>query len=75
MKKFHGYRRSDNDIVQLALRAGLALRERGGYAFLTEFRRSLILTRMISSSSFIEKIFCKIGEGIPYIRMFYFEKI
>lgn len=75
IKKHHGYRRSDKEIVHLASKTGLVIREEENYAFLTELRRSELLKRLIDNSSFIEKIFCKIGKRIPYIRMFYFEKI
>ncbi len=75
IRKHFGYRRSDSEIIHLAAEAGLILREKENYAFLTEFRRSAIFNRLIYSSSFVEKIAYEIGKSIPYIRMFYFEKI
>lgn len=75
IKKHHGYRRSDNEIVQLSSKARFVFREKEDYAFLTDFRRSAILNRLINSSALLKKIFCGIGKRMPYIRMFYFEKV
>ena len=76
IRKHHGYRRTDNEIIESASAAGLELVDRENYAFLTEFNRSILLKRLLASklNGLLEPIFIRIGRTIPYIRMFYLEK-
>lgn len=73
--KHHGYHRTDTEIIITAWKNGFKLDDQMDYAFLTEFRRSGLLRRIIKSGNIIEKIFEKLGKNIPYIRMFNFKKI
>ena len=75
MIKHHGYRRTDAEIIASAAKSGFKLVDQRDYAFLTEFRRSALLRRIIKIDNIIEKIFARLGENIPYIRMFNFQKI
>lgn len=74
VKKHHGYRRSDIEIISIAEKCGFQLVEKENYDFLTEFRRSFILKRLINNSM-LRKFFLIIGKSIPYIRMFNFKRI
>ena len=71
--KHHGYRRTDNDIIEIAKKNGLELIDRENYAFLTEFARSRILSRLMRIP-FMKRLFGLIGKNVPYIRMFLFRK-
>jgi 2-polyprenyl-3-methyl-5-hydroxy-6-metoxy-1,4-benzoquinol methylase len=76
IRKHHGYRRTDNEIIESAWEAGLKLVDKEEYAFLTEFRRSILFNRLFSNklSPPFERMLTRVGKKIPYIRMFYFEK-
>ncbi len=75
IRKHHGYRRTDKEIGEPALAAGLRLVDKEYYAFLTEFRRSILLKNLLAYGGRIpQSIFIRIGRLVPYIRMFYFEK-
>ncbi|MBF0516408.1 MAG: class I SAM-dependent methyltransferase [Nitrospirae bacterium] len=71
----HGYRRTDDEIVQHARQAGLKLLDRQDYAFLTDFKRSFFLNKLIAASKVSETALNYLGKHIPYIRMFCFEKV
>ena len=73
--KHQGYRRTDREIIEYARQAGFKLVDQENYAFLTEFRRSYLLSRLIETSSVMEKMFNFLGKSIPYIRMFNFKKV
>lgn len=73
--KHHGYRRTDAEIIECAKQEGFALLDQQNYNFLTEFRRSGLLRRIIKMGSFMEKMFENFGKKIPYVRMFNFQKI
>jgi len=73
--KHHGYRWTDAEIVACAEQEGFALLEQQNYNFLTEFRRSCLLRRLIKMGPCMEKIFENIGRKIPYVRMFNLKKI
>lgn len=75
VKKHQGYRTTDREIIKIAKKHGFELSAYRNYGFLTEFKRSLILKKIIESNPFIEDIFSKLGRMIPYIRMFDFQKI
>jgi len=74
VKKHHGFRRTDKEIIDTASKAGFALLGKHGYDYLTEFRRSYFFSRFIKDS-YLEKPFETLGRWIPYVRMFYFEKV
>lgn len=73
--KDFGYRRSDADILQAAEQTGFRLIQKQEYAFLTEFRRSLILNSLIPPVPVVERLWSVLGKKIPYVRMFQFEKV
>jgi len=76
VKKEFGYRRSNEEIVAAAKRHGFKPTDFAEYDTLTEFRRSLALSKLlINRFRFWERIFSQLGVGIPYIRMFVFSKI
>ncbi len=74
VQKF-GYVRSDEEIVRSAQREGLRLvaSVRGG--FLTEFRRSSLMGRIIGRFRWVDGVFSAVGRGFPYIRLFHFIKV
>lgn len=74
VKKHTGFLRSDDEIRSFAKKAGFDLKNYKKYAFLTEFRRSMIFNRFIKNGSFLEWFFELIGRRAPYIRMFCFKK-
>lgn len=74
VKKHHGFRRTDKEIIQAASKAGFALLDRCEYDRLTEFRRSYFFSRFIKDSH-LERPFEALGKWVPYVRMFYFEKV
>lgn len=75
IKKHHGYRRSDKEIIDAAKKCDLVISRQQNYAFTIEFRRSVIFNKLIKKNSPIEKLFNPFGKFIPYIRMFEFVKI
>lgn len=75
VKKHHGYRRTDREVIETARNNGFELVVRKNYGFLTEFKRSIIFNKIVSKNYFFERIFCVIGRNIPYTRIFDFKKI
>lgn len=73
--KDFGWRRTDDEILGAARRAGLELTGKTEYAFLAEFRRSSILTRVLRPGSALERLGGRVGRRIPYIRMFEFRLV
>lgn len=73
--KHHGYRRTDNEIVHAAKENGFKFLGKQHYAFLTDFRRSILFNKLITQDSMFEKIFYPFAKHVPYIRMFLFEKM
>lgn len=73
--KHHGWRRNDREIVDIARRCGLELVAKENYAFLTEFRRSIVFNKFIKSGSWAERAFGSLGRNMPYVRMFKFQKV
>ena len=47
IKKHHGYRRTNDDIIKVAQKNGFKLVEIKNYAFMTEFSRSYILSFIV----------------------------
>ncbi len=74
IRKFHGYRRTDKDIFDVAQRHGFQLMYLEKTAFLTEFKRSSIVGRVINGIPCSTFLFSKLGKSIPYIRLFDFQK-
>ncbi|MBI5714410.1 MAG: class I SAM-dependent methyltransferase [Chloroflexi bacterium] len=72
--KHQGYRRSNNDIIHLAREGGFNLIAQQNYAFLTEFRRSLVVNRIIKYIPLAAPFFSALGRFVPYTRMYYFRK-
>ena len=70
-----GFRRTDKDIVESARRSGFEFVSREDFDFLDEFRRSILLRRILERSSITQRIFSILGRWNPYIRMFKFKKI
>ena len=75
VKKHHGYRRTDRELIQAAVRNGFRLIAREDGAFLIDFERSSILGRIIKWHPLISKTFSILGRTNPYIRMFKFQRI
>ena len=75
IKKHHGYRRTNSDIIMIAEKNGFKLMEVKNYAFLTEFSRSYILSFVIRNIPIMKRLFVLFGSKIPYVRMFLFKKI
>ncbi|MBF0319030.1 MAG: class I SAM-dependent methyltransferase [Nitrospirae bacterium] len=69
-----GFRRKDEEIIAVAQKAGLIYKEKKNYAWLTDFKRSYFLNKLIEGNKIFERILNIIGRRIPYIRMFCFEK-
>ncbi len=73
--KDFGYRRTDEEIIKEAKLWGLKLVQQHNYAYLTEFHRSYVLHKLITSSFVMQQMFGWLGQSMPYIRMFQFEKV
>lgn len=74
IKKHFGFRRTDNEILNIAQRSGFELVSKRNYDILSEFRRSFIFNRLIREDSPLEKIFQPLCRMAPYIRMFCLQK-
>ena len=72
--KHHGYRRTDREIIETARSLGLELVTQKNYAFSTEFRRSIVFSKLVKYGSGIDKFFSAIGKKVPYVRMYKFRK-
>lgn len=72
--KHHGWRRTDWDIAGIAKDCDLEVVARENYAFLTEFRRSVVFNKIVRDGSWAERVFGIIGKKMPYVRMFKFRK-
>ena len=69
-----GWRRTDKEILTATQHAGFALVEQKNYAFLNEFRRSVILgiaMRFLPARAILSAL----GRLMPYTRMFQFRKV
>ena len=75
VKSNHGFRRTDEEIVESARRSGFEFVSREDFDFLSEFRRSVLLNGIMNRSSLAQRIFSILGRWNPYIRMFKFKKI
>lgn len=69
-----GYRRTDEEIIEPARKAGLNLTNQENSAFLNEFSRSYFLNNAIKHCSLCRIFFNYLGKHVPYIRMFKFTK-
>ena len=74
VKQLHGYRRTNQEIIDKAKENGFKLIKLKKYSFLTEFKRSYILSFIIENVPLVKYISKKLGKKIPYIRMFLFKK-
>lgn len=74
IRKHHGYRRTDMEIVEAARACGLRLVDCETASFTSEFRRSRFLAGIMGLHPRIERLFALAGRHVPYIRMFDFEK-
>jgi SAM-dependent methyltransferase len=75
VRKAHGYRRTDHEIIGTASDAGFRLIEKRAAEPLVEFRRSHIFNRLVPAGSKRERLFEPLGKRVPYVRMFCFQKI
>jgi hypothetical protein len=73
--KHHGFRRTDQEIVDIAKDAGFELIVIEYSDFLMEFRRSRFLGELLERSDWVKKAISIIGKKTPYIRLFKFELI
>ncbi|MBF0459176.1 MAG: class I SAM-dependent methyltransferase [Nitrospirae bacterium] len=73
--KHHGFRFTDDDIISVANEFGFKLHNKKAYCFLIEFKRSYLLNTLIETIKTAKNIFNIVGKQVPYVRMFYFEKI
>jgi len=63
--------RTEDVIIQLALRSGFVLEYKENYNFLTEFRRSIPFRLLLKKDSVAERIAARIiGRLLHYIRTF-----
>ncbi len=70
VKKHHGYRRSDREILLAAEKHGLTLEAQSNYDFSHEFERSRVVGRMIGLLPPLRPVVAQLGRSIPYTRMF-----
>jgi len=75
VKSNHGFRRTDEEIVESARKSGFEFVSREDFDFLAEFKKSILLMRIIQRSSTAQRIFSILGRWNPYIRIFKFKKI
>ena len=75
VKSKHGFRRTNEEIVESARRSGFEFVSREDFNFLGEFRRSILLNGIMNRSSLAQRIFSILGRWNPYTRMFKFKKI
>jgi hypothetical protein len=71
--KHHGYRRSDNDFIQIAERNGFSFILREDYSFLNDFKRSILLSKLADVPILRDVLNC-LGKRMPYSRLFLFKK-
>jgi len=64
----------DAEILALANESNLILEEKTNYDFITEFRRSTLLSWLLDRHDVFKRLFAVAGKPIPHIRMFYFKK-
>ena len=70
IRKHHGYRRTDTEILEIATANRFHLICQENYDFLTEFERSYVLRRLMNRSFRIRGMFERIGRSFPYARMY-----
>ncbi|NVK17834.1 MAG: hypothetical protein HWE30_03995 [Methylocystaceae bacterium] len=70
-----GYRRTSKEIIRMANKHNLVLKRQENYEFLHDLQRSRIILFILKQFPFTKKFFTKIGEKIPYVRMFELIKI
>ena len=75
VKSNHGFRRTDEEIVESARRSGFEFVSLENFEFLNEFRRSVLLNGIMNKSSLAQRIFSILGRWNPYVRIFKFKKI
>jgi hypothetical protein len=69
-----GFRRTNEEIVESARRSGFEFVSREDFNFLDEFRRSILLAKIIKRSSTAQRFFSILGRWNPYVRVFKFKK-
>ncbi len=75
IKFHHGYIYSDNEIITIAKKNNfLKYKEIFRGDFLSEFNRSLIISKIIVKNVIMKKIFYIFGKKIPFVNIFYFKK-
>ena len=74
VKHDHGFRNTNEEIIESARKSGFEFVSLEEFAFLDEFRRSLLLRAIIARSSLVERILSILGRRIPLIRMLKFKK-
>ena len=75
VKHDHGFRNTNQEILESAAKSGFEFVSLEEFSFLDEFRRSVILRSLIERSSMARRILSILGRKIPLIRMFKFKKI
>jgi len=78
--KHQGFCRTTGEIINIAGDCGFKLNAQESFDFLTEFRRSVIFSKLVKEGfikrgSAIENFFLFLGQNIPHIRMFDFKKV
>ena len=74
IKSFHAYRRSDEEIINLANKYNFTLRSKRDYDFLTELERSFFISKLFLYFPNIKNLFSIFGRLMPYSRIFEFVK-
>lgn len=72
--KTHGYKRSDEEIVEVASNNGLSLLAVEMFDFQTELERSFCLYPRLKDMPLASWFITQAGKKMPFVRMFSFEK-
>ncbi len=74
IKSFHAYKRTNQEIIDLAKKHNLFIKSRESCDFLNEFQRSIFISKLFLYFPRIENVFSILGKWMPYSRMFEFIK-
>ena len=67
-KTFHGYRRTNDEIENMALKVGLALQDYAEGGQLLDFQRGYVLPKLMRLG-FVRGLLTQIGQRMPYVRL------
>ena len=76
LKFQHGYIYSDEEIINIAkINNIIHCKKIFRGDFISEFNRSIIISKLILKFKLFEKLFLLIGKKMPFVNIFYFKKI